>query len=325
MGEAELLWPQILSDFREYGLAGLQAVYREEAPGRFDLADSPMPRYELLVGRRHNRITVQTVRGCPLDCEFCGASKLYGPKYRRKPVANVLQELKRIEQLWGPKAFVEFADDNSFGNRHWAKELLEAMRSVELSWFTETDISIADDEALLQLLSQTGCRQLLIGFESVNPETLTGIDRAGWKRRHLDRYIDAIRRIQDVGISVNGCFIVGNDNDTPAVFEELRDFIERSELLEAQITVLTPFPGTRLLDRLQREGRLLYERFWDRCTLFDVVFEPKQMTVEQLENGHKWLMSEIYSEAKLGRNRRHYVDIIKRLHGSQSEESAGDD
>ncbi len=324
IGEAETLWPRIIADFRAGGRAGLQTAYREERPGHYDLADSPMPRYELLLGRRHNRITVQTVRGCPLDCEFCGASKLYGPKFRRKPVAKVMQELDRIEQLWGANAFVEFADDNSFGNPHWARELLYAMRGVKLRWFTETDISIADDDELLKLLFETGCRQLLIGFESIAPATLSGIDRAGWKRRHLERYQDAIRRIQNAGISVNGCFIVGNDGDTPAVFEELRDFIERSELLDAQITILTPFPGTRLLQRLQHEGRLLYEHFWDRCTLFDVVFEPKNMTVAQLEEGHMWLMQEVYGEERLSRSRRRYVDIMKRLRENATEDPASD-
>jgi radical SAM superfamily enzyme YgiQ (UPF0313 family) len=313
VGEGERLWPEILADFRAGGRAALKPFYREAAPGTYDLAASPQPRFELLLGRPYNRITVQTVRGCPLDCEFCGASKLYGPRYRRKPLGNVLAELRRIKELWGDGAFVELADDNSFAHPIWTRELLEGMADLDLRWFTETDISIADDERLLALLAASGCRQILIGLESIDPNTLDGIDRANWKWKRRGQYLDAIRKIQDHGVTVNGCFIVGNDGDDKGVFESLRDFIEESELLEAQVTVLTPFPGTRLLERLRREDRLLYERFWHRCTLFDVVFRPQNMTPEELEEGHLWLMQEIYNQKQYDRRKRHYVDLLKRL------------
>ena len=313
IGEGETLWPQIVADFRRGGVAALQPFYREAVPGSYDLADSPMPRFELLEGRQYNRITVQTVRGCPLDCEFCGASKLYAAKYRRKPVDMVVTELRRIKEIWGDNAFFELADDNSFANRFWAKEFLTAIQDLDLRWFTETDISIADDDELLKLLAKSGCRQILIGLESTDAGTLDGIDRANWKLKRLSRYMDAIKKIQSYGVTVNGCFIVGNDGDDPGVFERLRDFIERSELLEAQVTILTPFPGTQLLARLEREGRLLYERFWDRCTLFDLVFTPKQMTPDELVEGHAWLMSQIYNQEQYTRRKRHYVNLMKEI------------
>jgi radical SAM superfamily enzyme YgiQ (UPF0313 family) len=313
IGEGETLWPQIVADFRAGGRAALQPFYREQRPGTYDLADSPLPRYELLLNRQYNRITVQTVRGCPLDCEFCGASKLYGPSYRRKPISKVVAELARIKELWGDNAFFELADDNSFANRRWAREFLEAIQGLDLRWFTETDISIAEDDELLRLLAQSGCRQILIGLESINPNSLNGIDRANWKYKKRERYADAIKKIQSHGVTVNGCFIVGNDGDDKGIFEALRDFIEKSELLEAQVTILTPFPGTHLLRRLESEGRLLYERFWDKCTLFDLVFEPKQMTPDELVEGHTWLMSQIYTQEQYTRRKRHYVNIMKTL------------
>jgi radical SAM superfamily enzyme YgiQ (UPF0313 family) len=313
VGEGETLWPLIVSDFRRGGVAGLQPYYREPSAGTYDLAASPMPRFELLLGRRYNRITVQTVRGCPLDCAFCGASKLYGPKYRRKPIDKVLAEILRIKELWGSNAFFELADDNSFANRTWAREFLTAIADLDLRWFTETDVSIADDDELLRLLARSGCRQVLIGLESIDRAALDGIDRANWKLKRLDRYIDAIRKIQDHGVAVNGCFIVGHDADDPGVFERLRTFIERSELLEAQVTILTPFPGTPLLRQLREEGRLLYERLWDKCTLFDLVFEPRRMTADELVDGHMWLMGEIYNKAQYTRRKRHYVNIMKAL------------
>jgi radical SAM superfamily enzyme YgiQ (UPF0313 family) len=314
IGEGETLWPRIVEDFKRGGVAGLKPFYRETAPGSYDLGSSKMPKFELLVGRPYNRITVQTVRGCPLDCEFCGASKLYSPKYRRKPVDQVVAEVRRIKELWGDNAFFELADDNSFANRYWAKEFLEAIQDLDMRWFTETDISIADDDHLLKLLAKSGCRQILIGLESASPSALDGIDRANWKHKRFNRYLDSIRRIQDTGVTVNGCFIVGHDTDDLGVFEQLRDFIAKSELLEAQVTILTPFPGTALLNRLRSEGRLLYERFWDKCTLFDLVFQPKLMTPEQLVEGHAWLMGEIYNQEQYTRRKRHYVEIMKRVH-----------
>jgi radical SAM superfamily enzyme YgiQ (UPF0313 family) len=313
IGEGETIWPEIVADFQLGGKKALKPFYREKEPGTYDLANSPMPRYDLLLNRPYNRITVQTVRGCPLDCEFCGASKLYGPKYRRKPLEKVVAELRYIKELWGDNAFFELADDNSFANRNWSREFLEAVQDLDLRWFTETDISIADDDNLLKLLARSGCRQILIGFESINPKSLIGIDKVNWKFKRSDKYLDAIKKIQSYGVTVNGCFIVGNDGDDKGIFEALRDFIEKSELLEAQVTILTPFPGTHLLKRLQQESRLLYDRIWDKCTLFDLVFEPKNMTPDELVEGHTWLMQQIYNKEQYTRRKRHYIDIMKEV------------
>ena len=139
------------------------------------------------------------------------------------------------------------------------------------------------------------------------------MERDDWKSKQYDSYLSAIEKIQSYGVSVNGCFILGLDSDDPTVFGKTRDFIEKSQLLEAQITVLTPFPGTSLYHRLNREGRLLKEIFWDRCTLFDTNFVPKNMTVEQLEDGLAWLGSQIYSEEAYSRRKRHYKQIVRTL------------
>jgi radical SAM superfamily enzyme YgiQ (UPF0313 family) len=127
----------------------------------------------------------------------------------------------------------------------------------------------------------------------------------------MNQYMDAIKKIQSHGVTVNGCFIVGNDGDDPGIFESLRTFIEKSELLEAQVTILTPFPGTRLLNQLQAEGRLLYDRIWDKCTLFDLTFQPKNMTPDELVDGHTWLMTQIYNQEQYTKRKRHYVNIMK--------------
>ena len=159
----------------------------------------------------------------------------------------------------------------------------------------------------------SGCYQLLIGLESTNRVSLNGIDTHNWKLKRLDGYLAAINRIQSNGITVNGCFVVGLDGDTPNIFGEIRDFIQESRLLEAQVTVLTPYPGTPLYKRLKSEGRLLKDKCWDRCTLFDINFMPKNMSIEELEKGLLWLFKEIYTEEEYLKRKRYYMDIVKKL------------
>ena len=309
IGEAEPLWPKLIEDFRN---GSLQPFYKEERPGTYDLANSPVPRYDLLEPKNYNRITVQTSRGCPHDCEFCAGSKLFGTGFRQKPVDLVIREIKSIKEKW-PKPFIEFADDNTFVDKKWSKDFLRALIPLEIKWFTETDISVADDEELLRLMYHSGCYQLLIGLESTNRVSLNGLDTHNWKLKRLDGYLAAINRIQSNGITVNGCFVVGLDGDTPNIFGEIRDFIQESRLLEAQVTVLTPYPGTPLYKRLKSEGRLLKDKCWDRCTLFDINFMPKNMSIEELEKGLLWLFKEIYTEEEYLKRKRYYMDIVKKL------------
>jgi len=335
VGEGEAIWSEVVRDFQGAGRAGLKSFYREARPGQFQLNRAPMPRFDLLVqgtqgpenspsdpGRTgeiqrlgpYNRITIQTTRGCPWDCDFCAASKLYGPRYRIKPVDRVLQEVDAVRSLWR-RPFIEFADDNTFVNRTWAKQLLSGLADRHVRYFTETDVSVADDEELLDLLYPSGCRQVLIGFESPRRASLEGMDRANWKARQHSRYLEAIEKIQNRGVSVCGCFIVGLDSDTPEVFDELREFIDRSRLLEVQITILTPFPGTRLYQRLLAEGRLLYPGAWDRCTLFDVNFRPRGMSVERLEEEVMQLWRDTWNIESFTRRKRYYRELLRARHG----------
>lgn len=309
LGEAESLWPQIVKDF---GDNNLQPIYQEEHPGTYDLSTSPLPKYDLLDPTKYNRITVQTSRGCPHECTFCAGSKLFGSGYRQKPIELVIREIQKIKELW-PTPFIEFADDNTFVDKHWSRELLKALIPLEIKWFAETDISVADDEELLESMYHSGCYQLLIGLESTRAESLEGIDTHNWKLKQSARYLEAINTIQSKGITVNGCFIVGFDGDTVTVFKDIRDFIEQSKLLEAQVTVLTPYPGTPLCKRLKNEGRLIKDTYWDRCTMFDINFQPKNMSIEELEKGLLWLYGEIYTEKEYLKRKRHYMDIIKTL------------
>jgi radical SAM superfamily enzyme YgiQ (UPF0313 family) len=301
VGEGEALWPRVVADAER---GALRKIYRNASPGDVVLGHV-MPRYELLEIERYNRMPVQTTRGCPLHCEFCAASRIFGA-YKQKPVDAVVREIRAIKKRW-TRPFIELADDNTFVNKKWSKELVRAIGEEDVRWFTETDVSVAEDPELLDLLAQSGCRQLLIGFESPTPAALAGIDASGWKAARYKEYRSAIDAIQDRGISVNGCFITGNDSDTPDIFPQIERFVKSSGLADVQVTVLTPFPGTSLHARLKREGRLLRERYWERCTLFDVNFVPKGMSVQDLEQGLEYLMGSLYTQEETERRRASFV------------------
>lgn len=304
---AEGAWPRLVEDFR----AGrMKPRYEGLRAGVFDDGNYVVPRFDLLRGRPYNRITVQTSRGCPLNCEFCAASLRITSGFQQKPVAKAIHEIEQALAVTD-HPFFELADDNTFVNKAWGKDFLRALAPLGVRWFTETDVSVADDPELLDLLAASGCRQVLIGFEDPHEDVLEGIDPSGFKRKRAGRYLEAIDRIQSRGVTVNGCFIVGLDGHGPDVFPKLRDFIDRSGLLEVQITVLTPFPGTPLYDRLRREGRLLKDRYWDRCTLFDVNYVPKRMTVRQLEEGLMGLFRDVYNEGEYVKRQRRYMEIVK--------------
>ncbi|HWG20401.1 MAG TPA: radical SAM protein [Terracidiphilus sp.] len=292
IGEGEPLWPALVADLRD---GRLQPVY-DARNLSFDLAHSPMPRFDLLDIERYNRLTVQTQRGCPFRCEFCAASIRISPTYKTKPVERILEEIRSIRSLW-KRPFIEFADDNTFVDKKHSKALMRALADQEMRWFTESDLSVAEDDELLKMMRDAGCAEVLIGFESTTFSALDGLEqRSNWKAKRVDRYLDAIRKVQDHGIRVNACFILGLDGSGVESFDEIWKFVQASAPFDIQITVQTAFPGTPLYDRLKREGRILREEAWELCTLFDVNFQPARMSVAELEAGLRNLGSQIYSE-----------------------------
>jgi radical SAM superfamily enzyme YgiQ (UPF0313 family) len=301
-GEGEMLWPELLSDFEADNLQRLYTSFGRRPA--FSLADARVPRYDLLDLEQYNRLTLQATRGCPRDCYFCAGSRTLSP-YKRKPMDQVRRELECIHALW-PHPFLELADDNTFVNLAWARELVEVLAEFGSPWFTETDISVADDDVLLERLAESNCAQLLIGLESAEPGALEGLDSYGWKQRQWEKSAERVSRIQSHGIAVNGCFVIGFDTDGPDAFERTRDFIAQSDLAEVQITLLTPFPGTALHASLRAQGRLLKPVYWDQCTLFDVTYEPARMSVSELEEGFAWLMGEVYSDEQVTTRRQKF-------------------
>ena len=292
LGEGEPVWLQILDDAEH----GRLKLFYDARKINYNLADAPMPSYELLDISKYNRLTVQTSRGCPHHCEFCAGSNLICSSYKQKPVEKVLAEVDRICEIW-PHPFIEFADDNSFVNKSYWRELLPELTQRHIRWFTETDLSVAEDPALLRMMRESGCAQVLIGLESPTADALGGLERnSNWKQKQFGRYKEAIRAIQSNGITVNGCFIVGLDGHTAAVFDQIYAFVRDAELYEVQITILTPFPGTALYNRLKKSNRLIEPTDWRKCTLFDLNFRPQGMTEEELRKGFHGLAMKLYSD-----------------------------
>lgn len=307
-GEGETSWPRLIEDFTKGHLKP-----RYCSASDYDLSDSPIPAFHLLALDEYNRLPVQTSRGCPWRCEFCASSIMLTRAYKQKPVENVVSELDRILELW-PRPFVEFADDNSLVDRRYWRRLLPELASRRIRWFAETDLSIAQDEDFLDLIRESGCTEVLIGLESPVEAGLQGLEtKVDWKRRQLPRYREAVREIQAHGIRVNTCFVIGLDGQGPEVFSRVVEFVHEVQPYDVQITVQTPFPGSGLYDRLKREGRLHEERPWDKCTLFDVTYEPTGMTAAELRCGFRKLAATIYSDDATRRRREAFKQNLRRL------------
>ncbi len=289
IGEGESIWERLIDDYQKGNMKD-----RYESDDSYSLDDSPMPRYELLDIKKYNRLTVQTTRGCPHKCDFCASSIMLTKGYKVKPTHKVIDEIRMIKSIWD-RPFIELADDNSFMSRARAYELLEAMIPEQVRWFTECDVSIAKDEKLLRLMKRAGCRQVLIGLESPNAHGLDGIEKNNnWKLAQYPKYEHAVRTIQAHGITVIGCFVLGLDGQSKDSFDAVYDFAQRTNLYDVQVTLQTPFPGTGLYRRLESEGRLTNPGQWDRCTLFDLNYEPIGMSAHELVDGFRGLVSRLY-------------------------------
>ena len=315
VGEGEEIWPAFLADL-ERGAA----LPRYDARGHvFDLGRSPLPRYELLDPVRYNRITLQTTRSCPHRCTFCASGILLRGPYRKKPLDLVARDLEAITALW-PRPFLELADDNTFVDKRWGLELARTIGRQRVKWFTETDITVADDEELLEALAASGCRQLLIGLESPDLSVVAALEERRFKATRVAGYGEAVRRIQSHGVSVNGTFVLGADDHTPATLGRVVAFAEEVGLAEVQVTVLTPFPGTPLYDSLRAQGRLLAEDDWGGCTLFDVTYRPARMSVVELEEGLREVFARLYAPERVrARQRDFHAQVVA---GSRARRSA---
>jgi radical SAM superfamily enzyme YgiQ (UPF0313 family) len=289
IGEAEGTWPHILADFQ----AGrLQRLYRNQRPS--DLSDTPLPRWDL--ARADDYLYTNIIassRGCPFACEFCYNSCEYvHRRYRNRPVDNVLAEICAMRTRQ-----VMFIDDNFIGDLARTRELLTAIRPLKLTWHAAVSTNLVHHPELMDLMRETGCRSLFIGFESINGASVAS---AGKKQNRVESYDRLVDGLHQRGIMVNASLVFGFDDDRLDVFDNTLDWLiaQRVETMTAHI--LTPYPGTRLHRRLADEGRIL-ETDPTRYNTAHVVYRPRHMTPEQLREGYLRMYRRFYSLGSIAR------------------------
>jgi radical SAM superfamily enzyme YgiQ (UPF0313 family) len=273
-GDGEQIWPEVVRD----AMTGkLRRLYEGRSPSMGGLR---VDRTIFARKRYRGPAIVQFGRGCPYSCEFCSISAFYGSALRRRPVDEVAGEFARID-----RSFVFFADDNLFTHRKAVAELCASITPFRKRWVCQASVDIADDPALVRLMARSGCVCVLLGLESLNMANLHQMNKnwSGGPRR----YAHAIRTLADHGIMTYGTFVFGYDQDAPDGFEQTLNFALRNKLVLANFNPLAPTPGTRLLDRLRREGRLIHDPWWlhEDYRYGQAFFHPRGMTAEELEAG----------------------------------------
>src|SRR4030043_1344069 len=284
IGEADETWAEILEDVE----AGkLKPFYRQKE--RTDLSRLPVPRRNLfpLKGYLFHNL-IQATRGCPYDCEFCSVTALHGKSYRMRPVSEVEKEIQSLKRS---KAYIFFVDDNLVGNLSHAKELLTMLSHYRLRWVSQGPIQIAENEEMVSLMARAGGHGLFIGFGSLREEN---INLMGKRINRIEAYERGIQRLHEAGIGGYASFVFGFDYDDPSVFDEFLEFAERNRIEGAFLPLLTPFPGTRIYQRLKQEERLLTED-WSKYDMATGVFQPKRMAVEELQEGFWKVNRSFYS------------------------------
>jgi radical SAM superfamily enzyme YgiQ (UPF0313 family) len=218
----------------------------------------------------------------------------FGGRYRNRPLQEVLGELRGLRPFEGfviPNV-VFFVDDNIISNRGYAREFLTRIADLGLRWLGHASVNLANDGELLALCQRSGCMGLLIGFETLSPETMRSIGRKS--RLRMD-YLDAIQRFHDHGIGIDGSFVFGFDTDDEGVFDRTLEFVTRAKIEVPYFSVLTPYPGTRLHERLTRENRIL-SHDWSQYDTSHVVIQPKRLTPDQLQAGYLRVFREAYAK-----------------------------
>ena len=302
VGDGEATFSTILDDVAKGELGG---VYR--ASRAANLSNWVMPRFDLLPNDAP-RYTIQTQRGCPWNCEFCAASKMLGG-YREKPVERVAAELTAIKEV-ARRPRIELADDNTFARRDDADGLLDVLEHAELKWFTESDWRVGERPEVLSRLANAGCVQMLVGLES----QVFQYPGFGRKQAEFDRVVEACLAIQDAGVPVNACFILGADGETEASIDRLVEYLLEAPFAEVQLTLQTPFPGAGLHERLHREGRLLEERDWSYYTLFDVTYRPDKISVATLEKRFRKAIGTVFGASATRRREAIRRNVMRKPH-----------
>lgn len=290
LDEGEVTVPMFFEDFKE---GNLQKVYRSDI--KPDITKSPVPQWDLIDFENYSKMPVQYSRGCPFDCEFCNIVNLNGRIPRTKKPEQVIRELEALyHQGWKHSIFI--VDDNFIGNKEKVKELLRELakwrnsKKCKTTFMTEVSLNLADDEELMILMRDAGFESVFIGLETPSKEGLEECGKFQNKNRDL---VTSVKKIHQHGMAVSGGFIVGFDSDDPSIFLRQIDFIQKTGVVVAMISLLQALPGTKLYERLLKENRIISNASGNN-TDFSLNFLPK-IDKEILINGYKNIILSVYS------------------------------
>lgn len=303
--EGEICIPKFLDD-----LARGTPKHLYDFEGYPELADTPIPAWELINPHKYMMLSLQYSRGCPFHCEFCNVVSLFGHRPRTKAVPQIIEELEVIyRQGWNGGVF--FVDDNFIGNKKKLKEeVLPALvawmreRKYPFSFFTEASINIADDEELMNLMAEAGFDNVFIGIETVDEDSLAECNKVQNTQRDM---VESVKIIQRHGMQVQGGFILGFDSDKPTIFQRMTAFIQQSGIVTAMVGMLNAPKGTKLYERMEQEGRLLNDF---SGTNTDINFAPK-MDVNELQAGYSDVVHSIYSPANYYRRIQEFLENFR--------------
>jgi len=292
-GEAETAWPKLLADFEAGTMAG---IYAGE---RIDLSTSHLMPKRNLLHPGYLWQPIQTSRGCPFNCSFCSVSRYLGVRYRQRTAEDVLRELRTI-----PERYVCFLDDNLIGysaeNRERAIAIFRGMIEERMNkrWWMQASINVADDDEVVRLAAKAGCMFVFIGFESTEDSLLAGMGKGINLKTGVRNYASVVAALHRHGIGVLGAFIIGNDGEGEDTYRGLSDFIVRGGIDIVQVSVLTPLPGTRLMERLTEEGRMIYTDYpgdWEKYRFSYLTHAPQGVDEGDVYRGNNLIKRRIYS------------------------------
>lgn len=281
IGAAEGTWPQIVRDVQN---GTVKPVYRCSAPLRGE--DIVSPAYDMIDRNKYLYTSViHTGRGCPFRCDFCyNSAKSH--QFVSRPIPDILREIRAAGTN-----HIMFIDDNFAGNPERTKQLLRAIMPMKLKWQAAVSINAAKDPELLDLMRNSGCQSLFIGFESINPASVQNVHKVQNSTREYEQAIEAIH---SRGIMINGSFVFGLDGDTPETFDATVDWIVKNRIETVTSHILTPYPGTALYDRMQAAGRITSHDL-SLYNTAHVVFRPLGMTAKELYQGYLNVYKKVYS------------------------------
>lgn len=300
VGEAEPVWSTLVRDFQQ---GQMKRVYHG---AQACLENLPVPRWDLMRSRRYVvRRSLTATRGCNRRCEFCTIFSAVGPGFRMRPVADVIRDI-----VAGRSRRIVFWDDNLTANREYARRLFHALVPLRVGWVSQATFDFSDDAEFIKLAYQAGCRGIFLGIESLSERSLREA-RKSFNR--IQQYRTGIQRLHDHGIGVSAGFVFGFDHDDRFVFERTLEFAEQTGIDACNFKILTPYPGTPLYDRLDREGRIIDKDWSHYRGKTHVVFKPRSMSPDELLEGFKWVRHQCYS----------WRSIVRRLLRSRTSLRAG--